>query len=87
MFYSDYFSVPSRSEKSVGYCIAKELGLTPSTLNTIIAKRSEIEENTRNLAGGCKQARGSEHAQLDEAIFKRFKQVRAAGVNFNGTIL
>ncbi|KAH7971175.1 hypothetical protein HPB49_019959 [Dermacentor silvarum] len=68
-------------------CIAKELGLTPSTLNTIVARRNEIEENARNFAGGCKQARGSEHTQFDEAVFKWFKQARAAGVNFGGTIL
>lgn len=68
-------------------CLAKELGLTPSTLNTIVARRSKIEENARNFAGGCKQARGAEHTPLDEAVFKWFKQARAAGVNFDGTIL
>ncbi|KAH7972197.1 hypothetical protein HPB52_009041 [Rhipicephalus sanguineus] len=68
-------------------CIAKELGLTPSTLNSIVAKRIEIEENARTFDVKCKQARSSEHVQLDKAVFEWFKQARAAGVNFNGTIL
>ncbi|KAH7969439.1 hypothetical protein HPB52_018192 [Rhipicephalus sanguineus] len=53
-------------------CIAKELGLTPSTLNSIVAKRIEIEENARTFDVKCKQARSSEHVQLDKAcIVKR----------------
>ncbi|XP_037509385.1 tigger transposable element-derived protein 6-like [Rhipicephalus sanguineus] len=68
-------------------CIAKELGLTPSTLNSIVAKRIEIEENARTFDVKCKQARSSEHVQLDKAVFEWFKQARAAGVNFDGTIL
>lgn len=67
--------------------IAKELGLTPSTLNSIVAKRGEIEENARVFDVKCKQARSSEYTHLDEAVFTWFKQARAGGVNFDGTIL
>ncbi|KAH8022332.1 hypothetical protein HPB51_023385 [Rhipicephalus microplus] len=48
-------------------CIAKELGLTPCNLNSIVAKRIEIEENARTFDVKCKQARSSEHVQLDTA--------------------
>ncbi|KAH9359749.1 hypothetical protein HPB48_001678 [Haemaphysalis longicornis] len=33
--------------------IAKELGMTPSTLNSIVAKRGEIEENARVFYVKC----------------------------------
>ncbi|KAH8023852.1 hypothetical protein HPB51_018833 [Rhipicephalus microplus] len=68
-------------------CIAKELGLTPSTLNSIVAKWIELKENARTFDVKCKQVRSSEHVQLDKAVFEWFKQARAAGVNFDGTIL
>lgn len=67
--------------------IAKELGLTPSTLNSIVATRGEIEENARVFDVKCKQAWSSEYTHLDEAVFTWFKQTRAGGVNFDGTIL
>ncbi|KAH8009840.1 hypothetical protein HPB51_020188 [Rhipicephalus microplus] len=68
-------------------CIAKELGLTLSTLNSVVRKQIEIEENARTLDVKCKQAWSSEHMQLDEAVFELFNQARAAGVNFDSTIL
>lgn len=68
-------------------CVAKELGLTLSTLNSIITKRGKIEENAWTFDVKCKQGWGALHMHLGEAVFKWLKHSRAADVNFDGTIL
>uniref|UniRef100_A0A1E1X318 Putative tigger transposable element n=1 Tax=Amblyomma aureolatum TaxID=187763 RepID=A0A1E1X318_9ACAR len=67
--------------------IAKDLGLPPSTLNSIVSKRAEIEGNAALFGPKAKQARGAKYGNLDEALLTWFKQARAAGVNFDGSIL
>ncbi|KAK8785987.1 hypothetical protein V5799_007648 [Amblyomma americanum] len=67
--------------------IANDLGLPASTVNTIVSKRKEIEGNALVFDAGTKQARGARHGELEEALLKWFKQARASGVNFDGSIL
>ncbi|KAL1437462.1 hypothetical protein MTO96_048850 [Rhipicephalus appendiculatus] len=67
--------------------IAKDLGLPPSTLNGIIAKRAEIEGNVALFGPKAKQARGAKYGTLDETLLTWFRQARAAGINFDGSIL
>nr|XP_050037916.1 tigger transposable element-derived protein 6-like [Dermacentor andersoni] len=67
--------------------IAKDLGLPPSTLNSIVSKRAEIQGNAALLGPKAKEARGAKYGNLDESLLTWFKQARAAGVNFDGSIL
>ncbi|KAL1418186.1 hypothetical protein MTO96_026197 [Rhipicephalus appendiculatus] len=67
--------------------IAKDLGLPPSTLNSIVSKRAEIEENAALFGPKAKQARGAKYGNLDDALLTWFKQARAASINFDGSIL
>ncbi|KAK8766565.1 hypothetical protein V5799_006661 [Amblyomma americanum] len=67
--------------------MANDLGLPASTVNTIVSKRKEIEGNALVFGAGTKQARGARHGELEEALLKWFKQARASGVNFDGSIL
>lgn len=67
--------------------IAKDLGLPPSTLNSIVSKRAEIEGNAALFGPKAKRARGAKYGNLDEALLTWFKQARAAGINFDGSIL
>ncbi|XP_040358278.1 tigger transposable element-derived protein 6 [Ixodes scapularis] len=74
---------PSRKRSEV----ARELGLAPSTLNSIVARRKEIEAKAPFYQPGFKQARGAKHAKLEEALLVWFKQARASCVNIDGGIL
>nr|XP_054922997.1 tigger transposable element-derived protein 6-like [Dermacentor andersoni] len=67
--------------------IAKDLGLPPSTLNSIVSKRAEIQGNAALFGPKAKQARGAKYGNLDESLLTWFKQARTAGVNFDGSIL
>ncbi|KAH8039696.1 hypothetical protein HPB51_008289 [Rhipicephalus microplus] len=66
--------------------IATNLALPPLTLNSIISKRAEIEENAVLFSPKAKQARGATHVKL-ESLFTCFRQARAAGINFDSNIL
>lgn len=67
--------------------IAKDLGLSPSTLNGIIMKRAEIEENVALFGRKAKQAHGVKYGTLDETLLTLFRQACAASINFDGSIL
>ncbi|KAM7283587.1 tigger transposable element-derived protein 6-like [Ixodes scapularis] len=67
--------------------IAKDLGLPASTVNTVVSKRKQIEENALVFGAATKQARGAKQEELEDALLKWFKQARASGVNFDGSIL
>ncbi|EEC14122.1 centromere protein B, putative [Ixodes scapularis] len=62
--------------------IAKDLGLPASTVNTVVSKRKQIEENALVFGAATKQARGAKHGELEDA-----QQARPSGVNFDGSIL
>ncbi|KAH7979250.1 hypothetical protein HPB49_008816 [Dermacentor silvarum] len=67
--------------------IAKGLRLPLSTLNSIVSKWAEIEGNATLFGDKAKQAHGAKYGNLDEALLTWFKQARAAGVNFDSSIL
>ncbi|KAG0432026.1 hypothetical protein HPB47_021215 [Ixodes persulcatus] len=67
--------------------IARDLGLPASTVNTVVSKRKDIESNALVFGSATKQARGAKHGELEAALLNWFKQARASGVNFDGSIL
>ncbi|KAH7947438.1 hypothetical protein HPB52_011951 [Rhipicephalus sanguineus] len=67
--------------------IAKDLGPPPSTLNSIVSKRAEIKGNAAPFGPKAKQARCAKYGNLEETLLTWFNQARAAGINFDGSIL
>ncbi|XP_037576660.1 major centromere autoantigen B [Dermacentor silvarum] len=76
-----------RNPKRKRIDIANELGLPAATVNTVVSKRKGIETNAMAFSGATKQACEAHHGELEEALLKWFKQARASGVNFNGSVL
>lgn len=48
--------------------IAKDLELTPSTLNSIVSKPAEIERNAAVFGPEAKQAHGTKYGNLDKTL-------------------
>lgn len=67
--------------------LARELCLPVSTLNTIVGKREEIQKNIQVFGAGVKQTRGAQHGKMEEVLLAWFREVRAAGVNVDGTVV
>ncbi|KAG0445622.1 hypothetical protein HPB47_013420 [Ixodes persulcatus] len=67
--------------------LAKELGLPPSTLCTIVGQRDTILKNVRHFSGNVKQAKTAQHVKLEDIPLTWFKEVTAAGVNIDGKVL
>ncbi|KAH8027222.1 hypothetical protein HPB51_003675 [Rhipicephalus microplus] len=66
---------------------AKDFGLPPSTLNSIVSKRDEIERIAALISPKGKQARGAKHKKHDEALLTWFKKACAADISFDSHIL
>ncbi|KAG0432820.1 hypothetical protein HPB47_020496 [Ixodes persulcatus] len=73
-------AVVDRDPKRKRIDIAKGLRLPASTVNTVVSKRKQIEENALVFGAATKQARGAKHGELEDALLKWFKQARASGV-------
>lgn len=67
--------------------LAKELGLAPSTLCTIVGQRDQIMQNAQRFSVNAKEAKTAHHVQLEEVLLTWFKEVTAAGVNVDGKVL
>lgn len=67
--------------------LAKELGLAPSTLSTIVGQREQILKNAQRFSGNVKQAKTAQHVDLEEILLTWFKEVTAAGVNVDGKVV
>lgn len=67
--------------------LARELGLPVSTLNTIVGKQEEIQKKIQVFSAGVKQTRGAQHGKMEQILLAWFKEVRAAGVNIDGTVV
>ncbi|KAG0430768.1 hypothetical protein HPB47_022392 [Ixodes persulcatus] len=67
--------------------LAKELGLPPSTLCTIVGQRDTILKNVQDFSGNVKQAKTAQHVKLEDILLTWFKEVTAAGVNIDGKVL
>ncbi|KAH9382291.1 hypothetical protein HPB48_022613 [Haemaphysalis longicornis] len=59
--------------------LAKELGLAPSTLCTIVGQRDILLKNAQNFSGNVKQAKIGTHVKLGEVLLTWFREVTAAG--------
>jgi hypothetical protein len=76
------------SEKRID--VAKRLGLPPSTLNSIIAKKRDIIEQAYKcgaLAKKRKTGKESTYSELENVLFAWYQQARASGMPVDGTIL
>jgi hypothetical protein len=75
-------------EKSVN--IAKRLGLAPTTLNSIFAKKDKNREQTEKCGNARKRrkiGRKSTFAELESVLFMWYQQERASTIPIDGTIL
>jgi hypothetical protein len=66
------------SEKRID--VAKQLGLPPSTLNTIIAKKKEIREQADKYGTSAKKRKTgkvSTYSELENVLFAWYHQARA----------
>lgn len=66
--------------------LACELGLPVAMLNTIVGKQEEIQKKTQVFSVGVKHTRGAQHGKMEQVLVAWFKEVRAAGVNVDGTV-
>lgn len=76
------------NEKKVD--VAKRLGLPPSTLNSIIAKKTEIRDQATKFGTSAKKrktGRESTFAELEEVLYKWYLQTRASNIPIDGSIL
>lgn len=67
--------------------IAREFGLPASTVNTIVAKREDVQENVLIFDLDRKGVRRANHAELDTAMVGWFKQARLSGTVIDGNML
>lgn len=67
--------------------IARDLGITPSTLNSVVAKRKNVEPQASAFHPGSEQARTVKHAELEQALLVRSKRAQAFRVNIDASIL
>ena len=69
--------------------IAKQLGLANSTLNSILAKKDEIHQQTEKCNACKKRKTGKEStfAELETALFTWYQQARAFSIPTDGTTL
>lgn len=55
--------------------IARDLGIAPSTLNSVVAKRKNVEPQASAFHPGSEQARTVKHAELEQALLVGSKRV------------
>jgi hypothetical protein len=70
--------------------IAKSLGLAPSSLNSIVAKKREIREQIDKCSKSCKKrktGRESTFRELKSILLAWYQQVWASGIPIDGNIL
>jgi hypothetical protein len=70
--------------------IAKRLGLPPSTLNSIIAKKRDIREQADKCGTSTKKrnmGKESTYSKLENVLFAWYQQTRASGTPVDGPIL
>ena len=70
--------------------IAKRLGLSASTLNSIFAKKYEIRQQIEKCGNACKKRKtGKESifAELETVLFTWYQQVRASNILIDGATL
>src|SRR5215510_5711488 len=68
--------------------IAKQLGLSASTLNSIFAKKNKIREQIQKCGNACKKiktGKESTFAELETVLW--YQQAQASNIPTDGTIL
>ncbi|XP_064473928.1 MYND-type zinc finger-containing chromatin reader ZMYND8-like isoform X2 [Ornithodoros turicata] len=59
--------------------IAKEFGLPASTLNSIVARRNEVESNVQRFDAATKSAKTARYSAVETALVDWLRQVNASG--------
>ena len=67
--------------------LANSLGMSASTLRTIVSNRKTIEENAVLGAGRRKKVRLGKYDNLEHILLQWFQQARASQININGPII
>lgn len=70
--------------------VAKRLGIAPSTLNSIMAKKKAIREQAEKCGRSCtkrKTGKESSYSQLETILISWYQQARAANIPINGTVI
>ncbi|XP_043838999.1 tigger transposable element-derived protein 6 [Dromiciops gliroides] len=69
--------------------VAKEFGITPSTLSTFLKDRAKFEEKVREASVGPqrKRMRNALYDDIDKAVFAWFQEVHAKNILVSGSVI
>jgi transposase len=70
--------------------VAKRLGISASTLNSIVSKKDEIREQIRKCGKSSKTrktSKESKYAELEQILFTWYQQSRAVNIPIDGCII
>ncbi|XP_050038275.1 major centromere autoantigen B-like [Dermacentor andersoni] len=60
--------------------LAKELGIAPTTLCTIVGQRDIVTKNAQHFGVNVKEMKTGKHVKLEEVLLTWFGEVTGAGV-------
>jgi hypothetical protein len=89
----DRLKIIKEEEKNPGekrVYIAKRLRLAANTLNSILAKKEKIHQQTEKCGNACKKrktGKESTFAELETVLFTWYQQARASNIPINGATL
>ncbi|XP_039095347.1 tigger transposable element-derived protein 6 [Hyaena hyaena] len=69
--------------------VAKEFGITPSTLSTFLKDRAKFEEKVREASVGPqrKRMRNALYDDIDKAVFAWFREIHAKNILVTGSVI
>lgn len=69
--------------------VAKEFGITPSTLSTFLKDRAKFEEKVRKASVGPqrKRMRNALYDDIDKAVFAWFQEIHAKNILVTGSVI
>ncbi|CAD7675366.1 unnamed protein product [Nyctereutes procyonoides] len=69
--------------------VAKEFGITPSTLSTFLKDRAKFEEKVREASVGPqrKRMRNALYDDIDKAVFAWFQEIHAKNILVTGSVI
>ncbi|KAH7982480.1 hypothetical protein HPB52_005276 [Rhipicephalus sanguineus] len=83
---TDFLKKVDENPKKEHVDLAKELGIAPSMLCTIVGQRDAVLKNAQHFGGNVKQAKTATHVKLEEVLLTWFREVTEAVVNVDGKI-
>ena len=70
--------------------IAKQLGLVPSTINSVFAKKNEIHQQIEKCGNVCQKrkiGKESTYVEIEMVFFTWYQQARSSNIPTDGTTL